>query len=261
MAMKRYTASVVLMALAATGAFADQAEILNASFEVGEAVSWKVLYDSYPVTTTDRVMEGSNFDGVAGSRFMLFGTGRSRGSLQFQIPTVPGKEYVLSYFCGATDTQRFGDSGGVQISFRSMIFAFHGVKTKLGHDGEPIEYDQLEEIYFRTHEFNTPGLVNWRIYSWLPVSYTFIATSEETRVIFSTATTNGVASVGVLDQVRVTTEPFAQVSAEDIGLKLSYAGKLEESEDLISWSEVTPQPGNPYRFTPIGERRFFRVQK
>jgi hypothetical protein len=72
---------------------------------------------------------------------------------------------------------------------------------------------------------------------------------------------NGQASVGVLDQVLVTTDPFAEISIAHEGVKINFAGRLQESGNLLNWSDVSPQPASPFVFPKSPHPRFFRVEK
>lgn len=260
----RHFATAGSFVLLPSTAAAGPATVLSASFETGDPITWAVLkQNASPVDKASSFFTGSNFDGMQGQRFLLFGTGSNPGRILFELSTVPGKSYTLSYSCGATDTQRIptGSGQGFAVTFSSIVQAYHGKKTVLSHLGELVEIDDLENLDSRAHPFATPGEWNWRIHSWLPVSYTFVAKSNTARIQFETSLTNGMASVGVLDQVRVTTEPFAQAYPVAAGMKVDFAGKLEESNDLMRWTEIVPQPTSPLLVTPDGGSRFFRVSK
>ena len=256
--------SVLWIAFGSTVAVGGPASVLNASFEVGEISSWTVVRQYADlVASNTSFFEGSNLDGVAGSRFLLFGMGSDRGKIRFAISSIPGKTYTLSYWCGATDTQRLpiGSGSGFQVTFGSSVQAYHGKKTVIDHTGLPVEIDDLENLDFRTHTFSTPGTWNWRIYNWLPVSYSFVAKSRTTWIEFDTQFTTGMASVGVLDQVLVTTDPFTEISVSNEGARIDFAGKLQQTEDLLTWTDVSPQPASPWTITSAPGKRFFRVAK
>ena len=44
-------------------------------------------------------------------------------------------------------------------------------------------------------------------------------------------------------------------------LELIYTGVLQESDDLIQWDDVSPQPICPWQFSPSGSRMFFRARE
>ena len=245
-------------------ASAGPATVLAASFELSETQSWTLLrQNAYPVAWNTSFFQESNLDGVAGDRFLLFGSGTSPGKIRFSIPTVSGKSYTLSYFYGGTDTQRLpiGSGPGFQLTFKSAVKAYHGRITIINHLGQPIEIDDLENLDSRTHTISTPGVWNWRIHEWQQESYVFVAKSDTAWIEFETFSTNGMASVGVLDQVLVTTDPFARISISDAGVKIDFAGRLQESGNLQNWSDVSPQPASPFVFPKSDQPRFFRVQK
>jgi len=256
------TISVIVGICACTSASATPATVLWASFETQEVQNWTVQRtDPYPVYANSSFFQGSNFAGVDGQRFLLCGIGTNPGKIRFSLSTVPGRSYALSYYYGGTDTQRLpiGSGPGFQLTFRSSVQAFHGRKTVIDHTGNPVEIDDLESLASQSHPISTPGVWNWRIYAWVHVAYSFVATSDTAWIEFETTTTNGMASVGVLDQVRVTTEPFAQISIKDNNVRIDFAGLLQESGNLLNWSDVSPSPTSPFVF-PIGNQsRFFRV--
>lgn len=250
--------------LVAPVASAGPATVLSASFEVGEVKAWTMLRQyADQVASNTSFFQGSNLDGVNGARFLLFGMGSNPGKIRFSLITIPGKSYALSYFCGGTDTQRIpiGSGPGFQLTFKSSVQAYYGKKIVIDHLGLPIEVDDLESLNSRIHPFSTPGTWNWRIYAWLPVNYSFVAKSSTTWIEFETTTTNGNASVGVLDQVLVTTDPFAEISISGSDVKINFAGKLQESGNLLNWSDVSPQPASPFVFPKSTQPRFFRVEK
>lgn len=258
--------SIIVIATFAASDLADAgpATVLAASFELSETQTWTVQRpNAYPVEWNTSFFQESNLDGVAGDRFLLFGSGTNPGRIRFSIPTVPGKSYALSYYYGATDTQRLpiGSGPGFQLTFKSSVKAYHGRITIINHLGQPVEIDDLENLDSRTHPISTPGVWNWRIHAWLPESYVFVAKSDTTWIEFETFTTNGMASVGVLDQVLVTTDPFVKISISDAGVKIDFAGRLQESGNLHNWSDVSPQPTSPFVFPKSNQPRFFRVQK
>jgi uncharacterized membrane protein len=41
---------------------------------------------------------------------------------------------------------------------------------------------------------------------------------------------------------------------------IHYVGVLQQSADLVSWQDMSPQPTSPYQFTPSGNRMFFRAR-
>jgi hypothetical protein len=245
-----------------TSATATPATVLWASFETQEVQNWTIQRPNpYPVDANSSFFQGSNLDGVAGERFLLCGIGTNPGKIRFSISTVPGRSYALSYYYGGTDTQRLpiGSGPGFQLTFKSSVQAFHGRKTIIDHLGNPVEIDDLESLASQTHPISTPGVWNWRIHAWLPVGYPFVATSDTAWIEFETSTTNGMASVGVLDQVRVTTEPFAEISISEDNVRVDFAGRLQESGNLLNWSEVSPSPNSPFVFPKGHLPKFFRV--
>lgn len=241
---------------------AGPATVFAASFEAGEPQNWSVLRnDIWVVDTTHPVAAESNFDGVAGNRFMLFGMGMGRGKIRFEFPTVVGKTYTLSYSHAATDTERGSEPPAFQVSFFSSVLAYFGKKKVLNHVGQEVEVDDTKILESQVHQSAVPGIRSWRIHSWNSASYSFAAESGVTRVEFDTNQATGWASVGVLDDVRIATEPFAQVLSLVGVMKLEYAGKLQESPDLIRWTDVEPQPASPFLIPQEGGSRFFRVEK
>lgn len=267
--MSKYTLIGMLPRLLALGivlqptvSAAGPATIFSASFETVEPQNWTVLRnDIWVVDTTHPVAAESNFDGVAGNRFMLFGMGMGRGKIRFEFPTVVGKTYNLSYSHAATDTERGSEPPAFQVSFVSSVVAYFGKKKVLNHVGQEVEVDDTEVLEAEVHQSPVPGIRSWKIHSWNSASYSFVAKSGVTRVEFDTNQATGWASVGVLDDVRITTEPFAQVSPAPEGAKLEYAGKLQESTDLIRWTDVDPQPASPFLVQQEAGSRFFRVEK
>lgn len=258
----RMTVSAVVGIGVCTSATATPATVLRASFEAQEVQNWTIQRPNpYPVTANSSFFQGSNLDGVAGERFLLCGIGTNPGKIRFSISTVPGRFYALSYYYGGTDTQRLpiGSGPGFQLTFRSSVQAFHGRKTIIDHTGNPVEIDDLESLASQTHTISTPGVWNWRIHAWLHVGYSFVATSDTAWIEFETTTTNGMASVGVLDQVRVTTEPFAKISINDNNVRIDFAGLLQESDNLLNWSNISPSPNSPFVFPKGSQPRFFRV--
>ncbi len=212
--------SIVLFGVIALSPVAggEPAAVLSTAFERSETPAWTVQRQYADMVDKDSSsFEGSNLDGVAGDRFLLFGMGSNPGKIRFSVSTVAGKSYALSYSCGGTDTQRLpvGSGPGFQLTFKSSVQAFHGKKTIINHLGESVKIDDLEFLDFRNHPISTPGIRNWRIQDWLPVSYSFVAKSEISWIEFETSATNGAASVGVLDQVLVRTNPFAEISIAD----------------------------------------------
>jgi hypothetical protein len=256
------TITAIVGIFGCTSATATPATVLWASFETQEVQNWTIQRPNpFPVVASSSFFQGSNLDGVAGEGFLLSGTGTNPGKIRFSISTVPSRSYALSYYYGGTDTQRLpiGSGPGFQLTFRSSVQAFHGRRTILDHLGNPVEVDDLESLAAQTHPISTPGIWNWRIHAWLPVSYSFVAKSDTAWIEFETTTTNGLASVGVLDQVRVTTEPFAVISIFENNVRIDFAGPLQESENLLNWSEVSPSPKSPFVFPTGNQPRFFRV--
>jgi hypothetical protein len=214
------------------------ATIFSQSFEPPLIQNWTLLKGSAgPVVVTDPQVAGSNFDGVDGSHFLLFGFGNNPGKIVFEIATVPGQEYQLSYTCAGTDT--FTLPRRVQnITFTSDVEAFHGVITVIDeHTGLPTQIDDLEDLASESHMFTVPGINNWKIYQWQVAQYDFLATSDVTRIYFDTPLTTALASVGALDNVTVATvpEPSAWLLLTAAGLSLAVRRQTLRS---LSWRQA-----------------------
>lgn len=183
------------------------------SFEPPTVRNWTLLEGSvFAVSVGDPLLAGSNFDGVDGSGFMIFGFGNNPGKIYFQFSTLPGQDYSLSYACGGTDTwtQPRRES---RLSFTSAVVAYHGIKTVIdSHTGLPVEVEDLENLGSEENIFTVPGVANWRVYTWEKVNYSFHATSTVARVYFDTPNTTGLVSVGALDQVSVVGIPEPRIA-------------------------------------------------
>ena len=87
---------------------------------------------AFTVDISSSYLSGSNFDGVDGEWFLRFGTATDKGSIRFEIPTVPGGRYTLSYHCGATDSWTFdqlGIDGAWRRRFGASQRGFHAAAT------------------------------------------------------------------------------------------------------------------------------------
>jgi len=238
--------------------------LLDESFESGSPPQWTRVtgdaYSSYTVSKNNPSFVGSNFDGVTGDSFMLFGSGSNRGTIRLVLETVPGREYRLTYNCGGTDSWSVPQKSQ-SLTFYAVINAFHGMKTVVNHVGQLVEVEDLEQLASKTHTFTTPGSSNWTIPRWESAELTFRASSSVTRIQFNTPTTSAMASVGVLDSVLVSALPFVSLKGSSSGLVLEYSGMLETSSDLKNWAPVAPQPANVSLLGTVNGTKFFRVAK
>jgi hypothetical protein len=206
---------VNLLIIGLTGsAEAGLQTLANESFESGTTPQWRRITSNassaYVVSKYNISFAGSNFDGVSGDYFM---------------PTVKGREYRLTYNCGATDSWSVPQQSQ-SMTFRSLVRAYHGMKTIIDHTGQPREVEDLELLKSNTNSFTTPGASSWKIHGWTSVELIFKATGYETWVDFSTPTTTGMSTVGVLDTVTVTAKPFVFISNTTSGPTLEYSGEL-----------------------------------
>jgi hypothetical protein len=73
--------------------------------------------------------------------------------------------------------------------------------------------------------------------------------------LYTITFSDGVANTKLGSMIRI------QQAAETNALQITYFGVLQQSTDLVSWTDVSPQPTNPYIFVPgdYGPKMFFRA--
>jgi hypothetical protein len=56
-------------------------------------------------------------------------------------------------------------------------------------------------------------------------------------------------------------EPSISINRQPTGsVEVSFAGVLQESDDLVTWTDVDPQPASPAPIPTVSDRKFFRTR-
>ncbi|MYM65401.1 PEPxxWA-CTERM sorting domain-containing protein [Pseudoduganella sp. FT55W] len=171
-----------LLAFAAAGASATDL-VTNGSFEDGGAGWGSTQTTGFaPVSAYINCcgIDGSGYPGVNGVAAAFFGWGQMTGGTIFQdLATVAGNTYTVNFSYGAI-------SGS---ALQTMTVEASNGQSLLG---------SLDVSAYGTH--NQAALVS-------PYSFTFVATSSSTHLLFRDTSVNTDSTDGMLDMVSVTAVP------------------------------------------------------